>query len=289
MTRTVVQVGVVDAVALAAGAPSPWRPWVERADAVLLADPQGLGASGRGRGAEATVLAAALIERYPGARWIVEVSFARDYPYNVARRVASLAALSATGIGVMVDATPTVLPGVRVAAPAAIAADGITALQELWQSWPTDSVVADRSARRFVDAARIRHVGHDGVFRVDGPLQTPVDREDQPVVFQRLDPAAHADTAGADVLITGGSGVGGGGDDPRPRLRLVSATAARRDALHESIVITGAAVDVVAALEARDAAGSLSPGIGSLRARLGVAAPRDLLRSSSAAFVKEQW
>jgi hypothetical protein len=275
--------------------------WLDRVDAVVIAPPRPSELSGAGRGADPSLVVAALIARHPRAGWIIGADLAREHPYNLARRIASLAALAPQGVGVLLESTGSALPGLGSAAPDDVAADGALVLQKLWQSWPADSVVADRAARRFVDVSRIRRVDHDGVFRVAGPLQLPVAAGRQPVVLQRAGwspGGADGTAAAADVLVTrtpaGGSGgsdaASGLGPPPRPRLLEIAAADLLRHDGGTDVLVTGPAADIVAVLRARSAAGLLPvEGAESLRDRLHARLPVERLLSAAVAFPAEKW
>lgn len=275
--------------------------WLDRVDAVVIAPPRPSELSGAGRGADPSLVVASLIARHPRAGWIIGADLAREHPYNLARRIASLAALAPQGVGVLLESTGSALPGLGSAAPDDVAADGALVLQKLWQSWPADSVVADRAARRFVDVSRIRRVDHDGVFRVAGPLQLPVAAGRQPVVLQRdgrSPGGAVGTTEAADVLVTrapdGGSAgpdaASGPGTPPRPRLVEIAAADLLRHDDGADVLLTGPAADIIAVLRARSAAGLL-PGEGaeSLRDRLHARPPVERLLSAAVAFPAEKW
>ncbi len=64
------------------------------------------------------------------------------------------------------------------------AAELITVVEQLWQSWPVEAIVAD-PAGAYVDESRLRAVGHRGRwFGVAGPLNVPRPPQGRPVLFQ---------------------------------------------------------------------------------------------------------
>ncbi|MFT4306443.1 MAG: hypothetical protein QM604_06095, partial [Microbacterium sp.] len=144
--------------------------------------------------ADPSTVAAFLGSRHPRLGFVIEAGFAHDFPYNLARRVASLQALAGRA------------PGLLLRPGGAGDRDGVDALHLLWQSWPRTSIVGDHETRTFVDVRQLRRVDQSGRHRVAGPLQTPVDQDDLPVVLQRFDPAAPDESADADVLVTDAAG-----------------------------------------------------------------------------------
>jgi len=266
--------------------------WLERVDAVVLARPRPSEPSGALRGADTTLLAAALIPRRPSVRWIVGADLAREYPYNLARRVASIAALSSVGVGVLLESTPSVIPGAEAATAAEVVADGVVVLQKLWQSWPTDSVIADKAARRFVDSSQLRRIDHEGVFRVAGPLQLPVDPSRQPLVLQRDDLDDPAADASAEVLVTRlrpSSSPSSSSGDGRPRLFEVDAAELTEVDGGLDVLLTGDPEDIVDVLRRRAERGQLPPAPRDLRRRLGARPPVARLLSAAVAFPTEIW
>lgn len=68
------------------------------------------------------------------------------------------------------------------------AAELITVVEQLWQSWPVEAIVAD-PAGAYVDESRLRAVGHRGRwFGVAGPLNVPRPPQGRPVLFQPVPP-----------------------------------------------------------------------------------------------------
>lgn len=81
------------------------------------------------------------------------------------------------------------------------AAEFLTAVRALWDTWDEGAVLADQAAGRFADASKVRYADHAGDwFQVRGPLPVPRVPQGRPVivqagasgVFQRL-AAANAD------------------------------------------------------------------------------------------------
>lgn len=60
----------------------------------------------------------------------------------------------------------------------------VDAVQALWDSWPQESILADREGR-YADSTMIRSVDHAGEhFSVAGPLNVPQPPQGRPVLFQ---------------------------------------------------------------------------------------------------------
>ncbi|MCI2266332.1 hypothetical protein [Sediminivirga luteola] len=111
----------------------------------------------------------------------------RDHPYNLARRAQSADLLAHGTTGVLIGQADRAAPAGRVwgttASQAEAAADAATLLAALGQSWPADTVVADRARDVFVESDRIRRVDHTGVFDSAGPLSAPTSEQTSPVLF----------------------------------------------------------------------------------------------------------
>lgn len=173
-TVVVLAIPAADALALVSEQTHVLAPWLERVTAVAVGVPDDVEDADR-RGAEPTVLVASLARRFPSARWFAAASLARDFPYNVARRIGSLSNTTGSNIGVALVPGATHLPTTRPAGDDERVTSGATALRGLWESWPLHTIVADRESRIFVDSTDIVRGEHDDVFSVRGPLQVPVD------------------------------------------------------------------------------------------------------------------
>jgi len=128
-------------------------------------------------GIDPSIAAIALAHRTARVGVVVAASPRRDHPYNVARRLASIDHASAGRAGLLVgvdDAaaapgSPWTAAGADVAA-----ADAVTAVRELWRSFPVDTIVADQDRGVFAESHRILAVDHTGpAYSVSGPLQVP--------------------------------------------------------------------------------------------------------------------
>lgn len=291
--RAVVLVGLSPGDALRVVQPGRRVPeWFRTVDALVIQQDSGAGADVAG--ADPSVLAAAITARVPEARLVIEASFARDFPYNLARRVASVAALSGLGSGVLLRAAESVLPRDEAASPGELADDGAVALRKLWQSWPLDSVIADRARRRFVDASGIRRAAHAGAFSVAGPLQIPVDQDEQPVVLRRFRADDVPSAASADALVTAADAVEAAAATGLPVLIETDGpglAAALRTGGDEVIGVYVNDERVVGGELGAELASFGTVTSGSLRSRLGLSAPAECISAESSAFtvIRERW
>lgn len=120
-------------------------------------------------------------------RFFITAAPQRDHPYNIARRVTSLAHLSHGRSGLLIGVRDAYAPdgpkdapawggaGLGVGAPlnAQTAYDAARAIRALEQSWPHDSIVGNRETGILVEANRIVHVDIDNSFSIAGPLNAP--------------------------------------------------------------------------------------------------------------------
>jgi hypothetical protein len=141
-------------------------------------------------------------------RFLITASPQRDHPYNIARRVASLAHLSRGRSGLLIgvrDAYAPVGPpdaaawggaglGGGAALNAQTAYDAAQAVRALEQSWPHDSIIGDRETGILVRSERIVHVDIDNSFSIAGPLNAPEPATGASVI-------AWYDGAGADLPV----------------------------------------------------------------------------------------
>ncbi len=217
-----------------------------------------------------STVAADLGARHPQLDLVIEADLAHDFPYNLARRVASLQALHGRAPGVLLTR------GDR---------DGVAALHRLWQSWPRASILGDRASRTFVDIAQLRRVDQGGRHPVAGPLQTPVDQGDLPLVLQPFDPERAEESAYADVLVVG-PGTLGIVPDGRPVLLQTDAAGLRAAACgqldgHVAGILADDDLDaLLGALTELAPAAHRSAGPRGLRRRFGGGAPRVRLQGT---------
>ena len=113
-------------------------------------------------------------------------------PFNIARSFAAIDRLTAgrsaliarTGTGRLAD-----FAHVQPQEPAARwarAAECVTVVRKLWDSWEDESIVLDKPNGRFSDPKYIHPINHSGpFFSVRGPLNAPRPLQGNPPVIQR--------------------------------------------------------------------------------------------------------
>lgn len=121
-------------------------------------------------------------------RFLITATPQRDHPYNIARRVASLAHLSKGRSGLLLGTRDPYAPhGPGGGAPAVAgsglgrdlpltaqtAYDAAFAVRALEQSWPYDTIVGDREKGILVESNRIVRVDINNAFSIAGPLNIP--------------------------------------------------------------------------------------------------------------------
>ncbi|GIH62826.1 LLM class flavin-dependent oxidoreductase [Microbispora siamensis] len=211
---------------------------------------------------EPTVAAAFLAAHAPGTAFLAAAAPHRDHPYNLARRVASLDHLSGGRSGLILGVRDGYAPGdtawggagLTEGAPLGVGTtrDVAVAVQKLWQSWPQESIVADRESRIFARAEQIVHVDHRGVFDVAGPLTVPSTAQGSPVLAWYADSVPEVAAAGevADLVVLADAdpillGQAVAALDAAPSSRF--AADGRRPLLFVQVAVTrGRAADVVA-------------------------------------------
>jgi FMN-dependent oxidoreductase (nitrilotriacetate monooxygenase family) len=114
-------------------------------------------------------------------------------PFNVARQFASLDHISNGRAGWNVVTSwlgDTAANFSKTEHPAhdvryRIAAEYLSVVQGLWDSWEDDAHVGDKTSGVFVDPAKLHRLDHHGpFFQVRGPLNIKRSRQGQPVIFQ---------------------------------------------------------------------------------------------------------
>ncbi|WP_440708248.1 hypothetical protein [Herbiconiux sp. YIM B11900] len=154
------------------------------------------GADPLGATLDSSVAATVFATDAPSTSVVVVAAPHRDHPYNLGRRVASLDHLSSGRAGLLLGERDRFAPaadagreswsGARLSQGAplepATTRDATLALQKLWQSWPSDTIVGDRATGIYAEADRIVHIDHDGVFSIAGPLNVPSTPQGVPVV-----------------------------------------------------------------------------------------------------------
>ncbi|HWK63556.1 MAG TPA: hypothetical protein VNS34_01355 [Rhizobiaceae bacterium] len=120
-------------------------------------------------------------------RFFIAATPQRDHPYNIARRIASLAHLSGGRSGLLIGVRDDYAPegpkeapawggaGLGGGAPlnAQTAYDAARAVRALEQSWPHSSIIGNRDTGILVQSNRIVHVDIDNSFSIAGPLNAP--------------------------------------------------------------------------------------------------------------------
>jgi FMN-dependent oxidoreductase (nitrilotriacetate monooxygenase family) len=175
-------------------------------DSVFFADSPSLMTNPARRPAEAiepTLLLAAMAAVTERVGLIATGSTTYDEPYNVARRFASLDAIShgRAGWNVVTSAAEDAganfgfeqIPG--HATRYARAQEFLEVVTGLWSGWQPGAVVADKAAGVYADPARIDTLDHHGEhFSVRGPLNVGRSAQGWPVLVQ-----AGSSTAGIDL------------------------------------------------------------------------------------------
>lgn len=120
------------------------------------------------------------LHRFPTAWFGVRTDRWADagHPYNLARRIASLEQLSGGRIAWIVT-DPESGDAHR---------DYLRVVEQLWRSWPRESIAADGAAAHFAETDAIRRINADGAFPVAGPLNVPSSPQHLPVVVATVQP-----------------------------------------------------------------------------------------------------
>ncbi|MEU4840368.1 hypothetical protein [Nocardia testacea] len=261
-----------------------------------------------------SVLATALAS-YGGPAIVVAATAHIDLPYNLARRTLSLDHLTRGRSGLLLGSrdprgrTGSAWSGAGLGADAelgpATTADTAHAVLGLWQSWPLDSITADKESGILVRSERIRRVDHRGAARTAGPLSIPTSLQGTPVLgWYGTGPGARADTPDiGDLTVLGGlpDRASVAAVTVQPGRAPVLAEASVRDlataaellaaGAHGLLLRTtgpGAPAETAAQLLGLDLSarfpGAVVPGDTTLRDTLGLPPPHDLLPGAAAAF-----
>lgn len=244
----------------------------------------------------ASAVGATLAGATKQGRFFITATPQRDHPYNIARRVASLAHLSGGRSGLLIGVRDAYAPegpkeapawggaGLGVGAPlnAQTAYDAARAVRALEQSWPYASIIGNRETGILVQSNRIVHVDVDNSFSIAGPLNAPEPKTGASVIAWYAGTAADtppSDGDGPIELILGAAGslpVVALGDNPPTG---VFAGVVLRAGLEQSVG------DLLNAAEQwlADGFGPTAPG-GSLRAVLNLPTPAPLPSAARAAF-----
>lgn len=183
-----------------------------------------------------------------------------DLPYNLARRVLSIDHLTHGRAGLLLghrdarghghSAWGAVGLNDGAELGAATAADTALAIAELWQSWPLDSVIADKDSGVLVRSDRIVRIDHHGVVDIAGPLSVPSSPQGAPVLAWYADDPelVAAAPAAADLVVLGGF----------PDAASVAAAASGRTGLLVEVPVAGVPRhdEVITAVEESIAAGA---------------------------------
>ncbi|GIG19978.1 monooxygenase [Cellulomonas chitinilytica] len=194
-----------------------------RADvaAVLLRDGAGSPDPAVG-GVDPSVLAGRLTA-LGGPSVVVEASTGHHAPYNLARRVQSLARITGGRAGLLLrpgGIDPLTRASGAVDGPGSFA-EYVAVVRALWSSFPAEALVGDAASGTFADVGLLVPPAFEGAtYRVAGALNVPAAADEQPVLL----------VEGARAVPTGAHGVLVGPDDASPegaaRLVVVSARAA---------------------------------------------------------------
>lgn len=146
----------------------------EHGAALLLPEPSADG------GIDPSVLAG-LLTASATASLVIEADTGRHAPYNLARRIQSLARIAQGRIALLLRAggldpvTAASASGEGADAGAPIA-EYATVLRALQTSFPEDALLGDRDAGLLADSARLRPAAHRGAhYAVAGALNVPLD------------------------------------------------------------------------------------------------------------------
>lgn len=233
-------------------------------------------------------------------RFLMAATPQRDHPYNLARRVASLAHLSGGRSGVLIGLRDAYAPegpgdgpawggaGLGGGVPLSVRTsfDAARAIRALEQSWPHDTIRGDRETGILIESNRIVHVDIESSFSIEGPLNVPEPATGASVIAWYAGIPADAPPGDDDSpvdLVLGGAGpipVVALGDSPPGR--AVTGVILRAEN-HQSVR------ELLATAERWLADGfAPSPLGGSLRASLGLNAPWPLPLTARAAFAAPQ-
>ncbi|MHC9045300.1 hypothetical protein ACYX8G_11985 [Microbacterium saperdae] len=113
---------------------------------------------------------------------VVPIIAARQHPVNLARVAATLSSLHGRRVGL-----------------AGRAAEELSLISQLWESWPLDTIIGDAEAGVYVDDSRIVRISDPEHPTIGGPLTLPVDVHDKPVTV--LLASSGVAGAGVDVVL----------------------------------------------------------------------------------------
>ncbi|NHT76704.1 LLM class flavin-dependent oxidoreductase [Rhizobiaceae bacterium CRRU44] len=229
-------------------------------------------------------------------RFLIAAAPQRDHPYNIARRVVSLAHLSHGRSGLLIGVRDAYAPEGPAAGPAwggaglgggaplnaQTASDAAFAVRALEQGWPYDSIIGNRETGILVESNRIVHVDLNSTFSIAGPLNAPAPATGASVIAWHAATVADLPPADADSpidLMLGNAGsvpvVALGAEPPAGRFAGILL----RPSLEQSV---GELLDV-AERWLGDGFASIPPG-GTLRNALDLTEPPPLAPTLRAAF-----
>jgi alkanesulfonate monooxygenase SsuD/methylene tetrahydromethanopterin reductase-like flavin-dependent oxidoreductase (luciferase family) len=246
----------------------------------------------------------------PTTSFLVAASVQHDHPYNLARRIATDDHIAGGRVGLLLGLRDEGSPreaadvaawggarlGTGVPLDAQTVGDAADVIRRLWQSWPIESVIADREHRVFARAEEIRLVETRGRFPVRGPFTVPTTPQGSPVLAVQAHPADLARIAepGGELVIAP-EGIVPETSAPvlvehrwtdeaalRRALDVAAADGRRGLVLDASGAGLEAVLDVVGRVLA-DGHAAAAAGE-TLRDRVGLDRPADLLTGSRAAF-----
>lgn len=159
-------------------------------DRFLYETEKGLAPSERAREKYLDPLVAAheLLFRLPQAVAIVSVSPEVEHPYNYARRVVTTDHFTAGRLGVVVGTRDRRAQNLNQAQTSwtefptspELTADFVAVLRRLWNSWPRESITADKARGIFADVSQIVKINYEGFYQVAGPLSSPSSVQGEP-------------------------------------------------------------------------------------------------------------
>lgn len=134
--------------------------------------------------ADRIVAAVSARPEVPSWNLLATVDVTTEHPYNLARRSLSARHLAGPGVGIALAGL-----GDATLAPVTPLAAGqyVRTIRELWNSWPYESIVGDRTSGIYADLGAIRRVAETNEdYRVRGPLGTPSAPDGEPLLAQWL-------------------------------------------------------------------------------------------------------
>lgn len=182
-----------------------------------------------------TVAAASLLGDLPRVWFAVTTrAGALGHPYDLARRIASLDQLSGGRVA-------WVLRG----APGSDVTELVTVVQQLWRSWPRESLALDGSAPAFAETAPISRINSTGAYRIAGPLNVPSSPQGLPVTVTSGGVSVRATGTCRIDLVEGADGFAltDSTPDARPAVRVDALVHHDLDALEGSLRAVASAHD----------------------------------------------